>query len=117
MYAQLFQFTMTVRCGLPGILLAGLYQFIVCVVLDFIISDAPWENLRSLKRNGFADWQAPLSLVTCQIVWSSNAFWAWYFVPDFEMSFSPQALLSVILSLALAELVFTGIHILMHKYE
>lgn len=115
MYAQLFQFTVTLRWGGQGVILAMLYQFAACVLIDGIISDAPWDNLRSLRRNGFQDWQVVASLVTCQIVWGSNSFWAWYFVPEFHVSCSLSALTSLVLSLACAEIIFTGLHVLMHQ--
>jgi len=117
MYAQLFQFTMTLRWGVQGSLIAMFYQFGVCVLLDLMISDSPWENFKSLRRNNFKNWQIITSLVTCQIVWSSNSFWVWYFVPDFTIAFSCKALLSLVFSLAAAEAVFTSAHVFMHQYK
>jgi len=117
MYAQLFQYTMTLRWGVQGVLVAMIYQFTACVVIDCIISDAPWDNLKNLKRNKFSTIEVVVSLVSCQIIWSSNPFWAWYFLPDFTPCISLTAVLSVVLSIAVAETIFTSAHVYMHQFK
>merc|ERR1719261_999364 len=108
---------MTMRCGVQGVLIAMFYQFTAVVVIDCIISDAPWENLKNLKRNEYKTYEVVSSLICCQIVWSSNSFWAWYFLPEITPSLSLSAVLSVVLSLALAECVFTSAHVYMHQFQ
>lgn len=115
MYTQVFQFTLTLRWGLQGICISAFYQFAINVVLDVIISDAPWENFKSLRRNGYNNWHIVGSFCSCQFVWSLNSAMAWYFVPEFEAAGRPAVLVSLVLSLAVAEFVFTTMHIKMHE--
>jgi len=67
--------------------------------------------------NEYRTYEIVSSLISCQLVWSSNSFWAWYFLPEVTPTLSMSAALSVILSLALAECVFTSAHVYMHQFQ